>query len=54
MLRCVLNCDDMVTLKTAEFEFIQRDGGILPREAPGLGLTVNEEALGEPVAVWGG
>ena len=53
LLRCVLNCDDMVTLKTAEFDFIQRDGGILPPEAPGLGITVNEEVLGKPIATWG-
>jgi L-alanine-DL-glutamate epimerase-like enolase superfamily enzyme len=43
----------MVTLKTAEFDFIQRDGGILPPEAPGLGITVNEDLLGSPAAVWG-
>jgi L-alanine-DL-glutamate epimerase-like enolase superfamily enzyme len=52
LLRCVLNCDDMVTLKTAEFNYTQHDGGILPPEAPGLGITVNEDVLGEPVAVW--
>lgn len=35
LLRCVLNCDDMVTLKTAEFNFVQRDGGILPPRGAG-------------------
>ena len=45
--------DDMVTLKTATFDVIHRDGGILPPEAPGLGIEVNEEVLGDPVAAWG-
>ncbi|MFE4833545.1 mandelate racemase/muconate lactonizing enzyme family protein [Arthrobacter sp. NPDC056691] len=53
LLRCVLNCDDMVTLKTANFDVIRRDGGILPPETPGLGLEVDEGVLGKPVAVWG-
>lgn len=43
----------MVTLETATFDVIRRDGGILPPEAPGLGIDVNEEALGDPVAAWG-
>ncbi|WP_314196307.1 enolase C-terminal domain-like protein [uncultured Arthrobacter sp.] len=53
LLRCVLNSADMLTLKTADFNVIQRDGGILPPEAPGLGIEVNKDVLGEPVAVWG-
>ncbi|APX02394.1 mandelate racemase/muconate lactonizing enzyme family protein [Arthrobacter sp. QXT-31] len=52
LLRCVLNTADMVTLETAKFDVIHRDGGILPPEAPGLGIEVNEDVLGEPVAVW--
>ena len=53
LLRCVLNCDDMVTLKTAKFSAPIRDGGILPPALPGLGLEVDIALLGEPMAVWG-
>lgn len=52
LLRCVLNCEDMVTLRTATFDAITSDGGILPPAAPGLGIDVNEAVLGEPVAIW--
>lgn len=52
MLRCVLNCADMVTLQTARFDVLTEDGGILPPLAPGLGVEVDEATLGEPVAVW--
>lgn len=34
MLRCVLNCEDMVTLQTARFDVLTEDGGILPPLAP--------------------
>jgi cis-L-3-hydroxyproline dehydratase len=53
MLRCILNCEDMVTLQTARFDVITQDGDILPPNAPGLGIDVNEAVLGEPVAIWG-
>ncbi|NKX56531.1 mandelate racemase/muconate lactonizing enzyme family protein [Arthrobacter mobilis] len=52
LLRCVLNTADMVTLQTAKFDVIHRDGGILPCDAPGLGIHVNEDVLGDPAAVW--
>ncbi|RZL73692.1 MAG: mandelate racemase [Rhodococcus sp. (in: high G+C Gram-positive bacteria)] len=51
-LRCVLNCEDMVTLQTARFDVLTEDGGILPPTAPGLGIEVDEAVLGDPVAVW--
>jgi L-alanine-DL-glutamate epimerase-like enolase superfamily enzyme len=54
LLRCVLNCDDMVTLKTARFDAPMRDGGVLPPPLPGLGIEVDRTVLGAPVAVWGG
>ena len=54
LLRCVLNCDDMVTLKTARFSAPIRDGGILPPPLPGLGIEVDRSLLGQPTAVWGG
>lgn len=53
LLRGVLNCEDMVTLETATFDVLHEDGGILPPAAPGLGLDVNEDSLGTPVAAWG-
>jgi L-alanine-DL-glutamate epimerase-like enolase superfamily enzyme len=52
MLRCVLNSQDMVTLRTARFDVLTDDGRILPPDAPGLGIEVDESVLGEPVAVW--
>ena len=52
LLRCILNCRDMVTLETAKFEPQIRNGGILPPDAPGLGIAVNIDALGDPVQVW--
>ncbi|WP_344093447.1 enolase C-terminal domain-like protein [Nocardiopsis composta] len=51
-LRHVLNCEDMVTLKTARFDAPTEDGRVLPPDAPGLGIEVDESALGEPIAVW--
>ncbi|MGO4584631.1 mandelate racemase/muconate lactonizing enzyme family protein [Arthrobacter sp. 2RAF6] len=53
ILRCVLNCQDMLSVDTAKFDFLFKDGGVLPPDVPGLGLDVNEEVLGDPVAVWG-
>jgi L-alanine-DL-glutamate epimerase-like enolase superfamily enzyme len=51
-LRCILDCRDMVTLTTARFDAPVRDGGVLAPRAPGLGLTVNRDVLGAPVACW--
>lgn len=51
-LRCILDCRDMVTLATADFYAPVEEGGVLPPKAPGLGLTVHREVLGNPVAVW--
>jgi L-alanine-DL-glutamate epimerase-like enolase superfamily enzyme len=44
---------DMVTLETAQFDAPVRDGGVLVPDAPGLGITVNRNVLGDPVAAWG-
>lgn len=52
LLRCILNCRDMVTLETARFDAPVRDGGVLAPDAPGLGITVNREVLGRPVQTW--
>ena len=51
-LRCILDCRDMVTLTTARIDAPVRDGGVLAPRAPGLGLTVNRDVLGAPVACW--
>lgn len=53
LLRCVLNCGDMVTLRTARFDAPVRDGGILPPSLPGLGIEVDRDVLGDPLASWG-
>ncbi|WP_306316962.1 MULTISPECIES: mandelate racemase/muconate lactonizing enzyme family protein [unclassified Streptomyces] len=53
LLRCVLNCQDMVTLKTAEVDAVFTDGGVRTTGAPGLGITVDEGVLGAPVMSWG-
>jgi cis-L-3-hydroxyproline dehydratase len=52
-LRGVLNCEDMVTVKTAALDTVLRPGGILPGPAPGLGATVDRSTIGEPVRIWG-
>lgn len=51
-LRCILDCRDMTTLETANFNAPVQAGGVLAPTAPGLGLTVNRDVLGEPVARW--
>lgn len=53
LLRCVLNCEDMVTLKTAQLDARFTEGGVLPAGSPGLGLTVDEDVLGDPDMTWG-
>ena len=53
LLRCVLNCDDMVTIRTAKFAAPVRDGGVVPPSLPGLGIEVDRGILGDPEAVWG-
>jgi hypothetical protein len=48
LLRCVLNCAEMVRLKTAESDARFSGGGILPTGTPWLAIQVGEEVLGEP------
>lgn len=52
LLRCILDCRDMVTLETAAFDAPVRDGGVLVPDLPGLGLTIDRAALGNPVRTW--
>lgn len=49
-LRCILECRDMVTLKTADGDFPLRDGHVVAPSAPGLGIAPRLDVLGEPVA----
>ena len=52
LLRCILDCRDMVTLETASFDAPVQNGGVLVPQTPGLGITVNRDVLGAPAAVW--
>lgn len=52
LLRCVLDTRDMVTIETASIDAPVGDGGVLPPSAPGLGIDVKREVLGDPVASW--
>lgn len=52
LLRCILDCRDMVTLETATFDAPVQGGGVLVPSAPGLGICVNRDVVGAPVAVW--
>jgi cis-L-3-hydroxyproline dehydratase len=51
-LRCILDCRDMVTLETAEFDAPVTNGGVLAPMSPGLGIIVKRDVLGDPVATW--
>jgi L-alanine-DL-glutamate epimerase-like enolase superfamily enzyme len=53
LLRCVLNCEDMVALKTAKVDAAFTGGGVLPGGSPGLGIAVDQDVLGEPTTTWG-
>lgn len=52
LLRCILDCRDMVSIETAAFDAPVIDGGVLAPQAPGLGIAVRRDVLGEPVARW--
>lgn len=49
-LRCVLECRDMVTVKTADGAFDIVDGHVTAPATPGLGVTPRLDVLGKPVA----
>ena len=48
-LRCVLDCRDMVTPKTADGEFDIKNGYVVAPKKPGLGIMPRLDILGEPV-----
>ncbi|KAF5977145.1 L-alanine-DL-glutamate epimerase s of enolase superfamily [Fusarium coicis] len=49
-LRCILECRDMVTVKTADGDFEVRKGGVHAPKEPGLGVTPRLDVLCNPVA----
>ncbi len=49
LLRCVLECRDMVAVQTADGDFPIVDGCVMAPTTPGLGITPRLDALGEPV-----
>ena len=51
-LRCVLDCRDMVTIETATFAAPLKDGGVMAPQSPGLGVDVNLDVMGSPVAIF--
>ncbi len=52
-LRSVLECRDIVTLKTADGPFGLSGGRVVAPSLPGLGITPRMEVLGNPVATYG-
>lgn len=50
LLRCVLECRDMVAVQTANGDFPIVEGCVIAPDKPGLGITPNLEVLGNPVA----
>lgn len=51
-LRCVLECRDMVAVKSADGDFPIMDGCVTAPTAAGLGITPRLDVLGEPVATY--
>jgi len=51
-LRCVLDVRDMVSVTTARFHAPIENGGVMAPDLPGLGMEVDLELMGEPLAVW--
>jgi L-alanine-DL-glutamate epimerase-like enolase superfamily enzyme len=51
-LRCILDCRDMVTIQTAQFEAPVMNGGVIAPDTPGLGITVDHNLMGTPCGVF--
>lgn len=51
-LRCVLDVRGMVTTDTAALDVPIVDGGVVAPTAPGLGIDVDLDVMGEPVATY--
>lgn len=52
LLRCILECRDMVTVRTADGNFDVKNGHVEAPTEPGLGITPRLEVLGDPVATY--
>lgn len=52
LLRCVLDTRDIIEFQIGAFDAPVQDGGVLPPDAPGLGVTVNRDLLGTPLETW--
>jgi L-alanine-DL-glutamate epimerase-like enolase superfamily enzyme len=52
LLRCVLDPRDMVTRPLGRFDAPIQQGGVIPPDAPGLGVDIDSDLLGAPSAVW--
>jgi len=48
-LRCVLDCRDMVSVKTAEGDYLVKNGCISAPQSPGLGVSPRMDILGEAI-----
>lgn len=48
--RCMLNTQDMVTLKTADLDYTIENGLVMASQAPGLGVKPRLDVLGQPIA----
>lgn len=53
LLRCVLDTRDIIAFQIGAFHAPVQDGGVIPPDVPGLGVTVHRDLLGQPVATWG-
>ncbi|MCT4607739.1 MAG: mandelate racemase/muconate lactonizing enzyme family protein [Pelagimonas sp.] len=52
LLRCVLDTRDMIATPTGQFDAPIQNGGVLPPDLPGLGITMDRGVLGQPVEIW--
>ena len=48
-LRCILDCRDMVSVKTADGEFEVTNGFVSAPKSFGLGITPRLDVLGDPL-----
>lgn len=52
MLRCVLDPTHLLRVQTAKFNADVSDGMVTLSDAPGLGLQVDRDVLGDPIATY--
>jgi len=54
LLRCALDTRSMVSTRIGNIDAPVIDGGVIAPDVPGLGVTPDPNALGAPVALYGG